>query len=59
MIENYIEIIGRANGNAIWQIQNNGLTSHPFYSHFLLEVMPQSIALLILVMQPRPNKTLM
>ncbi len=45
MIENYIRIVGWANGNAIWYIQNNGLTSHLFYFHFLLKIMSPSITL--------------
>jgi hypothetical protein len=43
MIENCIKIIGQANGNANWQMEDNELTSHLFYFHFLLEVMSQSI----------------
>jgi hypothetical protein len=43
MIENCIKIIGLANGNVNWQMENNELTCPLFYFHFLLEVMSQSI----------------
>jgi hypothetical protein len=55
MIENSIKIIRWANGNVIWQIQNNGLTFH-----FLLEIMSQFIVLqwLISIMQPKAKENL-